>query len=104
MVPDTDECNPTGDGYVMAIDPFTGSRLTKNFFDVNKDGEVNNSDQIAVDGEQVAVSGIGYNSMPGEPLFFNDEMVVGLSNTEIKKILTSTGVRRGRVSWREMNN
>src|SRR3546814_5031566 len=38
-IPDSsDVCNPSGRGLVMAIDPFTGGRLSQGFFDVNGDG------------------------------------------------------------------
>lgn len=101
IIPDTDICNPGGSGFVMAIDPFKGGRLARNFFDVNQDGSVDDGDMMNGD---VPVSGVGFSSMPGEPLFMGDEMVVGLTDTSIESMLTSSGVRRGRVSWREMTN
>lgn len=104
IIPDTDICNPGGSGYVMAIDPFKGGRLARNFFDVNQDGSVDDGDMMSTIEGEVPVSGVGFTSMPGEPLFMGDEMVVGLTDTSIESMLTSSGVRRGRVSWREMTN
>ncbi|MDP4536853.1 PilC/PilY family type IV pilus protein [Alkalimonas collagenimarina] len=104
IIPDTDICNPGGSGFVMAIDPFKGGRLNRNFFDINQDGTVDDGDTMSSPDGEVPVSGVGFDSMPGEPLFMGDEMVVGLTDTSIESILTSSGVRRGRVSWREMTN
>ncbi|SEA98057.1 pilus assembly protein [Alkalimonas amylolytica] len=101
IIPDTDICNPGGSGFVMAIDPFKGGRLARNFFDVNRDGSVDDGDMMSGD---VPVSGVGFESMTGEPLFMGSTMVTPLADAEIVEDLVDTGTRRGRVSWREMTN
>lgn len=108
-IPDsTDPCNPSGRGFVMAIDPFSGGRLPDSFFDFTLDGFFTNSDKLLVDGEYLAVSGIGFSSSPNNPLFMGGGetggvMMVGLEDGSQRKIDTRVfGAEAGRLSWREI--
>src|SRR3546814_6180172 len=68
-IPDSsDVCNPSCLGFMMAIDPFTGGRLSQGFFDVNGDGVFDENDYV--DGKPV--SGIGLPSGPSNPIFIGD--------------------------------
>ncbi|TAM60869.1 MAG: pilus assembly protein PilY [Rhodanobacter sp.] len=98
-----DLCNPSGRGWIMAIDPFTGTNPVSNFFDLNGDGLINSSDTITVNGEQVAAAGVGFNSLPNNPIFVGSTMLVSFDNgtTGSLKTAGSSGNLQ-RVSWREL--
>lgn len=103
-VPDsTDVCNPSGRGFIMAIDPFTGGRLGSNFFDISGDGLVNTGDSLLVNGVPVPVSGVGFSSSPNNPIFVGSSMLVTFDDGSTATLGTSQGglgVRRA--SWREI--
>ena len=110
IIPSVSECNPQGSGWVLAVDPFSGGRLAYNFFDRNSDNVVDSDDSLTVPGENgeedqtSPVSGIRFDGMPSEPVFFEDRMVVGLSDTRIATVAIDANLRRGRISWREITN
>lgn len=100
----SDPCSPGGQGYVMSINPFTGSRLENNFFDVNGDGRVDASDSITgADGTRHAVSGVGFLTGVNNPTFTGDVMQLSFDDATraAMKIDASTFHQR-RVSWREL--
>ncbi|MEE2024652.1 pilus assembly protein [Alkalimonas mucilaginosa] len=101
IIPDSDLCNPQGDGWIMAVDPFKGSRLNYHFFDLSRDDEFSASDALP-DGS--AASGVKFDGMPGEPVFIGDKMTVGDSRVSIDASRVNLQIRRGRLSWREMIN
>ena len=100
-----DLCNPSGRGWIMAIDPFTGTNPVSNFFDLNGDGLINSSDTITVNGKQVAAAGVGFSSLPNNPVFVGSIMLVSFDNgtTGSLKTTGSSGNPQ-RVSWRELIN
>ena len=93
-----DVCSPSGRGFTMAIDPFTGGRLQQTYFDINKDGSFDSKDMLG----GVPVSGIGYESSPHSPIFLGDTMYTSLDDggSDIVKTNASASSIR-RVSWRE---
>ena len=99
-IPDTtDVCNPSGRGFIMAINPFTGGRLPVSFFDVNRDGSFNASDLVGGN----AVSGLGLPSAPNNPIFVGDVMLTNMDNAQSHVIKTNSSVLAPtRVSWREV--
>lgn len=99
-IPDTTNvCNPSGKGYVMAIDPFTGGRLSQSFFDMNGDGQFNSAD--LVNGNPV--SGIGLSSGPNNPIFIGDIIQINLDDaTAVQRKTNSSVLAPSRVSWREI--
>ncbi|WP_076585260.1 pilus assembly protein [Solilutibacter tolerans] len=99
-----DPCLPGGQGYVMAINPFTGGRLENNFFDVNGDGKIDTNDSItASDGTKHSVTGVGFSTGVNNPTFTGDVMQLGFDDATrgAMKIGASTFHQR-RVSWREL--
>jgi type IV pilus assembly protein PilY1 len=98
-----DICNPSGSGWIMAINPFTGTNPSDNFFDVNGDGLVNASDTVTVNGTSYPAAGIGFSSLPNNPIFVGGSMLVSFDNGSNSSITTSgsTGSIQ-RVSWREL--
>ena len=101
-IPDSgDVCKPSGKGFVMSINPFTGARLNDTFFDLNGDGLFNDSDKA---GGQI-VSGIGFDSSPNNPIFIDNVMEVSLDDGSTKSIRTQgSSVDAKRMSWRELVN
>lgn len=99
-----DVCQPTGRGFIMAIDPFTGARLENNFFDTNGDGRVNADDSVPVGGRNVVGSGLGFgDAAPNNPIFVGDVMQVSLDDASRASIRTASAVLNvRRVSWREL--
>jgi type IV pilus assembly protein PilY1 len=104
-IPDaTDKCKPTGRGFVMAINPFTGGRLALTFFDVTGDGEFENDDMMTVDGDLTPVAGVGLDSGPsGGAMFVEDVLQIGLDAGTIETVKIQGGAAdAGRMSWREL--
>jgi type IV pilus assembly protein PilY1 len=101
----SDVCRPSGRGFVMAIDPFTGARLDSTFFDVSRDGLFSDEDMLLVDGRRVPVTGVGFASGPNNPLFVDDLMQVSLDDGTTETIKTQgSSVQASRMSWRELLN
>ena len=99
----SDICRPTGRGFVMAINPFTGARLDRTFFDFTRDSLFNDDDKLLVDGELVIVSGIGFASSPNNPIFIENVMQVSLDDGRTQTVETQgTGIDARRMSWREL--
>ena len=101
----TDICSPSGSGWIMAVNPFTGTNPSDNFFDVNGDGFVNASDMVTVGDKTYPAAGIGFSSLPNNPIFVGGSMLVSFDNGSNSSITTSgsTGSIQ-RVSWRELIN
>lgn len=99
-----DLCNPSGRGWIMAVDPFTGTNPKSSFFDLNGDGQINQpADYIMVGGKPVASGGMGFNSLPNNPIFMGGSMLVSFDNGSATSIKTSgTSGTMQRVSWREL--
>lgn len=97
-IPDAnDVCSPSGKGFVMALNPFTGGRLPQSFFDVNNDGSFTDT----ING--LPVSGIGLPSSPNNPIFLGDVMQVSLDDGSSRTMRTNSSVMDSkRVSWREL--
>ncbi|MEO6186306.1 MAG: PilC/PilY family type IV pilus protein, partial [Steroidobacteraceae bacterium] len=105
-IPDsTDVCRPSGKGFIMAINPFTGGRLEQTFFDLNGDGLFNDTDKLSVSSVLKIVSGIGFDSSPNAPIFVENVMQVSLDDGTTRTIRTQgSSVDSRRLSWREIRN
>ena len=100
-IPDAvDPCSPSGRGFIMAVDPFSGGRLPGgSFFDVDGDGSFDET----IGEPPIPVSGIGTPSGPNNPIFIGNIMQVSLDDTTSKSVETSgQGLEPERVSWREL--
>ncbi len=95
----SDPCNPSGDGWIMAVDPFTGGRPKETFFDRDGDGDFDDDDKI--DGE--VITGIGFTSIPNNPIFVGNVMLTSFDNATTSSIATSgSGGDPRRTGWREL--
>ena len=91
----TDVCRPTGTGFIMAINPFTGARLDQPFFDVNRDGRVDEADV----GSGVGFGDGVYGTITGSTLHAN------LDSSQLQEIaIRIPATDAGRMSWREIVN
>ncbi|MDP5136978.1 PilC/PilY family type IV pilus protein [Rheinheimera baltica] len=108
IAPGDNDCNPQGSGWVMAVSPFTGSKLNYTFFDRNRNGEVEASDGLEIDGELQSVGGMRFDGMPSEPVFVEQNgspvLLFGKANLTIEDVDVAPEILRGRVSWREITN
>jgi len=103
-IPDaSDICSPGGKGFLMALEPFTGSRPSSSFVDANGDGVVDERDTVRVDGVLVPVSGVGFGSSPNGPISHDGALHTTLEDGSREDLRTrNTGTRASRVSWREL--
>ena len=94
-----DVCSPSGKGFVMAINPFTGGSMAQSFFDLDGSGSSSTGDTL----NGKPVSGIGLSSSPNSPIFIGNQMQIGLDNGSTVSIGTnSSALSMKRVSWREL--
>lgn len=101
-IPDgSDPCNPTGRGFVMAIDPFTGARLSYTFFDLTRDGSFDSADML----NGKIVSGVGFGAGPNNPVFVGSSMHVSLDDGSTSSFGINSSIDDNPVSrrsWREL--
>ncbi|WP_130620158.1 pilus assembly protein [Dyella amyloliquefaciens] len=97
----SDICNPSGSGWVMAVDPFTGTNPSGNFFMVNGTaGSV-----TLPNGSVVAAAGVGFSSLPNNPIFVGGDMLMSFDNGTTSSLSTSGAAGfPQRVSWKELVN
>ena len=97
----TDVCNPSGSGWIMAVNPFTGAAPSGDFFDVNNDGYVNAGDRVSGS----IAAGVGFSSLPNAPIFVGGIMETSFDNGTMSKVTTAGTVGTvKRVTWRELVN
>ncbi len=100
----TDVCNPSGSGWVMAINPFTGT---------NPDWKVFGSSMKDADGKTRNTGGIHFGSMPNAPIFVRaknaddgSHMLTSTWSGDMKETDVSPpaggGLKAERISWREV--
>jgi type IV pilus assembly protein PilY1 len=100
VIPLADVCLPGGRGYLNAINPFTGARLSKPLFDVNNNGKFNDD---ALNGDYVSSIDLGVGK-PGEAILIGERFVVGGSTPDPKDVRINLGAAsfKGRIAWREI--
>ncbi|WP_164852178.1 pilus assembly protein [Rheinheimera riviphila] len=112
MIPDTNVCNPTGSGYVMAVSPYVGGRIHNigdvPFFDPDDDNEFTEKDKVTFGPEKVHVSGIKVGSMNSVVTFTKKgDKVMALVNCENANVCEEpANVKKntGLQSWHEISN
>lgn len=113
LIPSDDPCVAGGDSWLMELDALSGGRLDMTPFDLNRDGEFNVEDfvEISIIGDlvvRVPVSGrksdVGIIKQPG--IITMDDGREGKyasgSTGGMFQIMESTGLQRGRQSWRQI--
>jgi type IV pilus assembly protein PilY1 len=88
----SDPCNPSGTGWIMAINPFTGTNPSSPFFNTDGTGGFD-------------TSAVGFNSIPNNPIFVGNTMLTSFNDATNSSIPTagSSGTPT-RTSWRELFN
>ena len=103
IIPTTDICTPGGDGYLNAIDPFSGGSLTSPFFDTNGDGKFTDADLITAGGGILPVGSIQPgNNLPSEGILIGNRLIASGTSGDIKSIGARNPARSGRIAWREI--
>ncbi len=99
----TDICNPSGSGWVMAINPFTGTNPSAAFF-TGLSGTVTITNPNGST-STLPAAGVGFSSLPNNPIFVGGDMLMSFDNGTTSSLLTS-GSTAGisRVSWQELVN
>ena len=103
--PADDPCKPGGQGYLNAIDPFTGGATTFVVFDLNNDQRFDAQDNLGSDIVGSVDLGVG---MAGRAILVGDQLVVGGSGGKGGKLIDSVRVNlgapavTGRLMWREI--
>ena len=102
LIPDTpDACKPTGRGVIMAINPYTGSRLDTTFFDANRDGVFDGGDTA---GGTIA-SGLIDDTAMTQSISVGSNILWQDMQGGISSLRTQGGAAQaGRLSWREITN
>ena len=107
-IPDTNVCNPSGAGYLMAVSPYTGSRLKQTFFDINDDNQFDNDDKVTVGSELTIVSGIKVSSLNSVTRLAKvGDLIKSFNNCEggcIESRSIDPSRNTGMQSWRELSN
>ncbi|WP_246109238.1 pilus assembly protein [Vulcaniibacterium gelatinicum] len=95
-------CEPGGDGYINAVDAFSGSSTASSYFDVNRDNKVDKGDDLDSNGTVAGSIKLGI-GMPTQPTMIDELLVVGGSDAKVGSVLTGrvTGAPR-RIMWREI--
>jgi type IV pilus assembly protein PilY1 len=102
IVPNDEPCVPGGNGFINAIDAFTGTNVTAPFFDITGDGAFDAKDMINNGTTDVPVGSIDLGiGMPTTPLVIDEILVangtIGLGGVGVANPLSS-----GRIAWREI--
>ncbi len=106
-----DICKPTGTGFIMAIDPFTGARLPDTFFDVSRDGKYTEVDHMPVESgsnssQVLVVSGVAIgNAIAGQTTIVGSEIDFQTTGGVMDQLgFQVPATAAGRMSWREIVN
>ncbi|MHA7879899.1 MAG: pilus assembly protein [Saccharospirillum sp.] len=114
LIPDPQMCAFGGDSWLMEVDLYSGGRLNYPVFDVNNDGEFDDSDAVQItDGDDtITIYPSGLGSEVGiitTPAVIegvgdgNDELkVVSGSTGQIDTIAEAGSVARGRLNWEQL--
>lgn len=102
-IPDTsDPCAPSGKGYLMYINPFTGGRLTESYLDLSRDGYFTSADMPEVEGQRVYASGFGTDSATQSYKSGNNAGIFTDENGNNDGLLKPSSLGVTRSSWREL--
>lgn len=97
-----DVCKPAGKSFIMSIDPFTGGKLSKPFFDLNNDGQNNDENVSAVGFDDGANGAIFVSNGGGDG---GGNLLVPFDNGDIGNLgFFGAAVQAKRMSWRELVN
>ncbi|MDR2366266.1 MAG: hypothetical protein LBD68_10535, partial [Zoogloeaceae bacterium] len=99
IVPNGDECDPDGDGWMYEIDPNDGSRLEFSVFDLDHDGKFGDKNDLAKSGNIVSGLKVG---MGGGLTARGDAKYHSNNKGKVTSIKNSNVPHLGRKSWRQL--
>lgn len=108
-VPSDNPCDPNGTGFNYALNAFTGASLSQQYFDANRDGKVDDKDDVSSGGTTTPAAGVGYTGggmltdsigLQGDD--GNDSLVCGTFEGGTCKEDVKSTIAKGRISWREV--
>ncbi|MCB1887622.1 MAG: hypothetical protein KDH20_08440 [Rhodocyclaceae bacterium] len=103
LIPNNEACGNLGDGWLLAVNPWTAGRPTHSFFDVNGDTDVDDDDRIngdTVTGYKHGNGGIPYLQRCDDGLCVTGTSTDG--EEPPSTVNAADGAIRGRLSWREL--
>jgi len=101
MIPDPNECQPGGSGFLNAVDPFTGAALTNLFFDANNDLQFNDSDRLGVQKRALGSIDPGIN-LPSDGILIGNRIITSGTSGSTSSKSVNRIIRTGRITWREV--
>jgi len=112
LIPSGSDCDFGGTGWLMEINPLSGSRINSTVFDLNNDGSFTSADEVTVtiNGVDVTVPVSGKRSNDG---IITTPGIISAGDKEFKLSSTSSGTiettvekssspNKGRGSWRQL--
>jgi type IV pilus assembly protein PilY1 len=101
MIPTSNVCKPGGEGFLNAIDPFSGAALDNLFFDANNDLLFNDSDRLGSDHRAVGSYNPGIN-LPSDPILIGNRLCSSGTSGGLNCPSVNNPIRSGRISWHEV--
>ncbi|MDP1900261.1 MAG: PilC/PilY family type IV pilus protein [Rubrivivax sp.] len=101
MIPSADVCTPGGQGFLNAVDPFTGAATSQLFFDVNNDLLFDATDRLG--GRPIGSFSPDIN-LPSDAILIGNRIISSGTSGGIRSISVNNPIRSGRISWREVVN
>jgi len=103
ILPTSNICTPGGDGFLNAVDPFTGANLTSGFFDANGDALFTIADTITVGDKKYFVGSISpNNNLPSEAILIGNRLITSGTSGRVASTGAKNPNRTGRIAWREI--
>jgi type IV pilus assembly protein PilY1 len=108
LIPSSDVCAFGGKSWLMELDAVQGGRLTYSVFDVNGDGQIDESDYVTLpDGSKVPIGGKGFDEIIKTPGIIGAgdleyKFTSGSSGTLTSTVEVGGGQDKGRQSWRQL--
>ncbi|SDG18040.1 pilus assembly protein [Phytopseudomonas seleniipraecipitans] len=104
MTPSKDPCASGGTSWIMALSLSSGSRLNYTYFDSNKDGKLDSSDDTTVDDDNIPISGISdpdIGVVKGATPLYRWLCYSGSAGAAPQCIKVAGSQRYGRNAWQE---
>ncbi|MDR2364915.1 MAG: hypothetical protein LBD68_03550, partial [Zoogloeaceae bacterium] len=99
IIPNDDECDPDGDGWMYEIDPNDGSRLEFSVYDLDHDGKFGDKNDLAKSGNIVSGLKVG---MGGGLTARGDTKYHSNNKGRVTSVKNSNVPHLGRKSWRQL--
>jgi len=101
LLPSSSVCTPGGDGFLNAIDPFSGASVATPFFDVNNDLLFTDADRTGTGKRPVGSINPKVN-LPGDAVLIGNRLIASGTSGAVSSSSINNPVRSGRIAWREI--